>query len=102
MRLIGDHTVALAMASKQDAPDAVAAQTGLSRHRGLANNLDVPTKTISWLDSADGHTRTTQTNWARGLLNADTQGNPWSPRRRMLNIQEAKRDFCQSSSCKRI
>ena len=50
MRLIGGHTVALAMAalamaSKQDTPDAVAAQTRLSRHRGRENNLDVSEKT---------------------------------------------------------
>ena len=46
MRLIADHTVALAMPSKQDTPDAVAPQTGLSRHRGRENNLDVSDKNL--------------------------------------------------------
>ena len=103
MRLIADETVALAMPSKRDTPDAVAPQTGLSQLCGRENNLEViDKKNISWLENADGHTRTTQTRWPRRLLNADTQSNPWSPRCTMLNLREAVWDFWRNSSCKGI
>ena len=63
MRLIADRTVALAMPSKQDTPDAVAPQTGQSRHRGRENNLDVSNKNIypGWTMQTDTHKVATQT-----------------------------------------